>query len=131
MPFQDVTEKLPGCGNNSHSGKLELALLQLRARSSMRPHLQTARSMSERQQSRSKYEIIRQFTAYVFQWEEDVDGEPRLLEAGTMILADPDFWEDKPWKGAPVVRFLCDDVWLYVERETFIDCTRPSAKVRS
>jgi hypothetical protein len=80
--------------------------------------------MSERQQSRSKYEITRQFTAYSFQWEEGVAGEPRVLEKGTIVLADPDFWRDKPWKGAQVVRFLCDNVWLYVDREAFINSTR-------
>ena len=79
--------------------------------------------MSERQQSRLKYKIVRKFTAYSFQWDEEAVDEPRVLERGAIVSADPDFWKDKPWKGALVVRFLCDNVWLYADRETFINST--------
>lgn len=84
--------------------------------------------MSERKQSLSKYEVIRQFTAYTFQWDEEAIGEPRRLEQGAILSADPDFWKDKPWKGALVVRFLCRNVWLYVDRETFINSTRNASR---
>jgi hypothetical protein len=80
--------------------------------------------MSERQQSRSKYEIVHRFIAYTFQWDEEAVGEPRVLEEGAIVSADTDFWKDKPWRGTLVVRFLCDHLWLYVDRETFLNSTR-------
>ena len=84
--------------------------------------------MTGHRQSRSKYETTRQFTAYSFQWDEEAIGEPRVLEKGTIVSADPDFWRDKPWKGTLVVRFLCDHVWLYVERDVFVNSTRKVAE---
>lgn len=80
--------------------------------------------MSESRQSRSKYEITQEFTAYSFQWEEEVREDTRTLEKGVIVWADPDFWRDKPWKGKMVVRFLCDNAWFYVDRQTFDISTR-------
>ena len=78
--------------------------------------------MSIRQEFRSKYEAIRRFTAY--RSEKGFAGDPRTVERGTIIWADPDFWKEKRLEGTLVVRFLCNDSWFYVDRETFASSTR-------
>jgi hypothetical protein len=86
--------------------------------------------MSKRQQSRSRFEITRRFTAYAFQGEGEVSENPYVLEKGETVLADLDFWNDKPLEGALIVRFLCKDRWFYVERETFVHSTRKTGASR-
>ena len=71
----------------------------------------------------AKYEVVREFTAYIVQNAGSTE-DPRILEKGAIIWADAGFWEDRPRESALVVRFLCDDSWFYVDRETFVDCTR-------
>jgi hypothetical protein len=86
--------------------------------------------MSKRQQSRSRFEITRQFTAYAFQGEGEVSEDPYVLKKGEIVLADLDFGNDKPLEGALIMRFLYEDKWFYVERETFVRSTRKTAPPR-
>jgi hypothetical protein len=81
--------------------------------------------VSIRQESRSKYEAIRRFTAY--SREEGFAGDPRIVERGAVIWADPDFWKEKRLEGTFVVRFLYNDNWFYVDRETFASSTRKAS----
>lgn len=71
----------------------------------------------------AKYEVVRQFTAYMVQ-NAGSSEDPRILEKGAILWSDGNFFEDRPRESALVVRFLCDDSWFYVDRETFVHCTR-------
>jgi hypothetical protein len=79
--------------------------------------------MTAQQDSTSKYEVVRQFTAYVGR--NGASGEdPHILEKGAIVWPDANFWGDRPQARALVVRFQCNDSWFYVDRKTFLDCTR-------
>ena len=71
----------------------------------------------------AKYEAVRQFTAYIVHNGGSAE-DPLILEKGAVLWADTSFWRDCPRESALVVRFLSGDSWFYVDRETFVDCTR-------
>jgi hypothetical protein len=69
-----------------------------------------------------KYEVVRQFTAYVVQNGGSAE-DPHVLEKGAVVWADGNFRGERPRESELVVRFLCNDSWFYVDRQTFLDCT--------
>jgi hypothetical protein len=73
----------------------------------------------EQRESCLQYKVTRRLNAYPAQGSDTV-----VLDEGVIVWADPDFWNDKPWKGELVVRFLCNESWFYVDRETFVESTR-------
>ena len=79
--------------------------------------------MKSQTESRSQYVVIHGLIAYTGQGK-GYAADPRILEKGAIIWADPDFWKDKRWAGQLVVRFLCDNAWFYVDQETFASSTR-------
>ena len=77
--------------------------------------------MKEKVLSRSRYEVIQEFTA---QREEGFAHEPRTVRTGQVLWADPEYWKDQPWEGIDAVRFDWNDTKFYIERETFLRSTR-------
>jgi hypothetical protein len=80
--------------------------------------------MNEKILSRSKYEVICQFTAFRKQSEEGFEQESCTVHNGVVVWADPEFWKDKPWENIDAVRFDWNDGQLYVDRQTFLRSTR-------
>jgi hypothetical protein len=79
--------------------------------------------MTARRDPTLKYEVVRQFTAYVVQ--NGGSGEdPQTVEKGAVVWADRNFLEERPRESELVVRFVCNDSWFYVDRQTFFDSTR-------
>jgi hypothetical protein len=78
--------------------------------------------MTARHDPKLKYEVVRPFTAYVQNGGSAED--PQILEKGAVVWADENFREERPRESKLVVRFLCNDSWFYVDRQTFLDCTR-------
>jgi hypothetical protein len=78
-------------------------------------------AMTDRLESLSRQGVIRPFSAY--RSEEGFAGEPRTVERGAAVCADPNFWKEKRIEGTLVVRFLYNDGWFYVDRETFVSAT--------
>jgi hypothetical protein len=83
---------------------------------------QESKPQVEHQPSRSKHEVTRRLTAYSVQAEGQAT-DTRIIEEGTIVWADPDFRKDRPQESALIVRFLFDDCWFYVDRETFAHST--------
>jgi hypothetical protein len=75
-----------------------------------------------REKPRPKYEVTHRLTAYSAQ--EEVPGNGRVLEKGTVVWIDPDFGWNNAAVSALIVRFFCGDVWFYIDRETFERSTR-------
>lgn len=71
-------------------------------------------------EERPKYEITHRLTAY----SKELPGNGHVLEKGTVIRIDPDFAWDNTAVSALIVRFVCGDVWFYLDRETFERSTR-------
>lgn len=80
--------------------------------------------MNDKLPSRSMYEVIAEFTAFRLQSEEDVAQEPRAVQKGVVIWADPEYWKNKPWEGIDAVRFDWNQGKFFVDREIFVRSTR-------
>lgn len=81
--------------------------------------------MTAPQDQSEEYEVVRPFTAYFAPNRGQMQIEdPLALAKGAIIRADIEFSEDSSPESALVVRFSFDDRWFYVDRETFVDCTR-------
>jgi hypothetical protein len=76
----------------------------------------------EQRESCLRYKVTRRLNAYPAQ--EGSTADAVIVDEGVIVWADPDFWNDKPWKGELVVRFLSNETWFYADRETFVASTR-------
>jgi hypothetical protein len=79
--------------------------------------------MAALQDQSENYEVIHPFTAYFAPNTGEVE-DPHALAKGAIVRADVEFGQDNSPESALVVRFMFGDRWFYVDRETFVDCTR-------
>lgn len=80
--------------------------------------------MNDKVLSRSQYEVLHEFTAFRLQSDPEYAEEPRTVQKGVVIWADPDYWKNKPWGSIDAVRFDFNQGQFYVDRETFLRSTR-------
>ncbi|MGB9121204.1 MAG: hypothetical protein WCE73_11335 [Candidatus Angelobacter sp.] len=83
--------------------------------------------MNEKVLSRSKYEVICEFTAFRLQSEEGFEQESRRVQQGVVIWADPAYWKNKPWEGIDAVQFDWNQGQFYVDPQTFLVSTRKAS----
>lgn len=79
--------------------------------------------MTARPDQSTEFEVVRQFTAYIVQNAGKTE-DPRPLRKGSIIRTEIESETASTPESALVVRFLWNDNWFYVDRETFLDCTR-------
>jgi hypothetical protein len=75
-------------------------------------------------ESRSPYEVLRAFTAYLVQSEEDYAPTEQAIRPGSVLFADPDYWKGRPRDGQEIIQFFCAMTRFYVDRQTFLGSTR-------
>lgn len=78
-------------------------------------------------ESRSPYAVTRTFAAFRVQREEGYAPDEHRMRVGFVLFADPAYWKGRIWEGQEVVQFSHETSRFYVERRTFLSCTRRTA----
>ena len=77
------------------------------------------RKFETKQEERLAYKATQEFVAYV-----SGDLTPAYIDAGTILIADPDHWTGWKWNGRESLRFFSERTQYYVDRKTFLNFTQ-------
>jgi hypothetical protein len=77
------------------------------------------RNYETKQEERLAFKATQEFVAYGSK-----DLTPVYIDAGTILIADPDHWTGWKWNGRESLRFFSERSQYYVDRKTFLNFTQ-------
>jgi hypothetical protein len=76
------------------------------------------RDLASKREQRLSYKATQDFIAYV---SEGLDAV--YIDAGALLIADPEHWTGWKWNGRESLRFFRNRTQYYVDRKTFLEFT--------